>query len=247
MLPNTPARPSFATLRSPWLSALLLGAALLLPGCGSDLDTGDGDVATGSLLPWKAGNVWKYRVTDPSTGVVTSKTTTVYALEAIPGWKDAAARANRVETRKGTDETDKTVSWQGPDPVAPERILRYREESYGATTQLLQLAEYWEPPRIHIDGTEANTKDKAEFPITYRETKLPNGDVALAVPHDVTELWTVMSVSDTVQIEGAVYENTLQIRKSSGGSSKYYWYARGVGKVKETGGQTEELISYTVN
>ena len=34
--------------------------------------------------------------------------------------------------------------------------------------------------------------------------------------------------------------------KAGGSNLKTYWYVPGVGKVKETGGQTEELVSYEV-
>jgi hypothetical protein len=35
--------------------------------------------------------------------------------------------------------------------------------------------------------------------------------------------------------------------KSTATGSKTYWYVPGVGKVKETGGQTEELVSFDVD
>lgn len=36
------------------------------------------------------------------------------------------------------------------------------------------------------------------------------------------------------------------LRKAGGSTAKTYWYVRGVGKVKEIGGQTEELSSFEV-
>jgi hypothetical protein len=41
----------------------------------------------------------------------------------------------------------------------------------------------------------------------------------------------------------AVY---LQKVSATGGSAKTYWYVPGVGKVKESGGQLEELVSYSL-
>jgi hypothetical protein len=35
------------------------------------------------------------------------------------------------------------------------------------------------------------------------------------------------------------------VLRKVGGSEKRYWYVRGVGKVKETGGQVEELVSWS--
>ena len=37
------------------------------------------------------------------------------------------------------------------------------------------------------------------------------------------------------------------LRQREGGADKIYWYAKGVGKVKEIGGQTEELTFYELN
>jgi hypothetical protein len=34
------------------------------------------------------------------------------------------------------------------------------------------------------------------------------------------------------------------LQKVGGSTPKTYYYARGVGKLKETGGQTEELVDY---
>jgi hypothetical protein len=36
------------------------------------------------------------------------------------------------------------------------------------------------------------------------------------------------------------------LQKAGSSTAKTYWYVRGIGKVKETGGQTEELVSYEV-
>ena len=41
----------------------------------------------------------------------------------------------------------------------------------------------------------------------------------------------------------AVY---IQKVSATGGSAKTYWYVPGVGKVKELGGQLEELVSYSL-
>ncbi|EAU62156.1 hypothetical protein [Stigmatella aurantiaca] len=36
------------------------------------------------------------------------------------------------------------------------------------------------------------------------------------------------------------------LQKAGGGTAKTYWFVRGIGKVKEEGGQTEELVRYEV-
>ncbi len=224
-----------------WLAALLT-----LPACGSDAKSTDAagggtGSATGPLLPWAVGNKWTYRVTD-SAGV-TDKTTTILAEEAVGGdGPNKDLMAYRVETRKGTDLTDKTESFQAPDSSAPDRILRYRELSYGAKTGLVQLDEWWDPSRVHIDGTRA-TADNS-FLDAYTEYKLNAGDTVAtsAVVHD---LWNVISIDEPLDVPKGHFAHTIHFEKI-GGSTKDYWYARGVGKLKETGSQTEELVDYTL-
>ena len=49
-----------------------------------------------------------------------------------------------------------------------------------------------------------------------------------------------------VTVPPDTYEDPVVIQKAGGSSLKTYWYVRGIGKVKEAGGQTEELASFTV-
>ncbi|HWA71155.1 MAG TPA: hypothetical protein VG937_02410 [Polyangiaceae bacterium] len=234
---------------------LMAALAALLGGCGgTDPEGNTESTGTGPLLPVAVGNSWEYRVTDKD-GVVTQKRTTVLDQEAVGGTgPNAAVMAFKVVTRKGADlntETglDKTESWQGPDPKDSARIVRYRELSYGAMTQLLQLEEFWQPPRIHIDGSQMNTKAGAMWIETYVETKLPVGDVAPA-PSEESDYWSVISPDEAIEVPNGRFEHTVHVRKiaaTGGNEAKDYWYLRGVGKIKESGAQTEELTHYTVD
>ena len=58
--------------------------------------------------------------------------------------------------------------------------------------------------------------------------------------------WTVQSVDETVSVPAGTFEHAILITKAGGSNVKNYYYVRGVGKVKETGGQTEELSAYEV-
>ena len=248
-----------------------LAGAFALAGCGgSDPSSnngtggtgGTGSTETGSLLPLAVGNVWEYRVT-ATDGTVTKKRTTVLAREAVGGTGPyAALTAFKVETRKGPDlnsetDLDKTESWQGPASECtscgadvsrdPERIVRYRELSYGAMTKLLQLEEFWDPPRIHVDGTTAHTKDGVLWIESYMETKIPAGAAATPAAKE-EDLWRVTSGSEAVEVPSGRYEHSIHLTKTANsGSIKDYWYQRGVGKLRERGdNQTEELVSFTV-
>jgi len=221
------------------LSLALLSVVLVM-GCGStDPSANDGGAdtcqrATGVLLPWRVGNQWTYKVTQD--GEVSQKVTTIEAVEAVGGTGPNAARmANRVVTRKGP--TDQTISWQMSEG---DKVLRFREQSFGAQTGELQLEEHWDPYKLHIDGTAEHMVAQKTWVETYRETKLPTD--GQPVTGTAMDAWRVVAECETVQVLDNTW-NALKVTKT-GGDLKTYWYVPGVGKVKETGGQTEELVMF---
>jgi hypothetical protein len=103
------------------------GSVLGGSGVGGSPDV----VPDGALLPWAVGNRWTYRVT--KAGVVTQKTITIGDLEEVGGLGPNATKlAHHVTTAKGAGENDHTESWQAPDEENSDRIVRYREQSFGA-------------------------------------------------------------------------------------------------------------------
>jgi hypothetical protein len=200
-------------------------------------------VPAGSLLPWAVGNSWTYRVTKGA--VVTQKTITIGDLEEVGGLGPNAAKlANHVTTAKGAGENDHTESWQAPDEENSDRIVRYREQAFAATTGMLQLEEHWAPSKLHVDGSADRISAGATWLETYSETKLQVG--LPPTNHDVSERWTVLSDNETVKVPAGTFEHAIHLRKVGDGSTKDYWYELGVGKLKETGAQTEELVDYVL-
>lgn len=196
----------------------------------------------GTLLPWVVGNTWTYEVTE--AGVVSEKVTTIEAEEPVGGSGPFAdVMAFHVITTKGTNGNDETQSWQGPDDGDFNRIVRYREQSFSASTGDLQMEEHWEPAKLHIDGTPERSVAGATWLEEYDETKLEVG--LPAATHLARDRWTVLADDVTLTVPAGTFENVIHLRKV-GSSSKEYWYARGVGKLKETGTQTEELVEYQV-
>lgn len=235
-----------------------LGLALLLTAtaCGSSdptLDPGTGGSGGGSpdagepplsdagllesFLPWRVGNSWTYQVT--ADGQTFTKVTTVGALETVGGeGPHKAERANRVVTEKGDDQT---ISWQVAEG---DRVLRYREQSFSASTGDLAQEEHWDPYKIHFDGSAEHTSTGASWLESYDETKLPVGGTPQAA--SVNDRWTVLSVDQSVTVPAGTFRTVVVQKVSSSSSVKTYYYARGVGKVKEEGSQVEELSSYEV-
>jgi hypothetical protein len=193
-------------------------------------------------LPWAPGNTWTYRVTQD--GIVTEKTTTVGDEVEVGGTgPNAEVLAFHVVTAKGVNSADRTESWQAPDPENPDRIVRYREQSFGAMTGMLELEEHWDPPKIHIDGSADRTVAGASWLEIYDETKLPVG--LTPTTKEARDRWTVIADDEVVEVPAGTFDNVIHLQKT-GNSAKEYWYVRGVGKIKETGSQTEELVDYTI-
>ncbi len=218
----------------------LVCAALGLCACGTlDGSSGGASKADGALLPMAEGNSWSYQVTED--GVVTTKTTTVGALEAVGGsgpHKDE--QAFKVTTMK-KDGTDKTESWQYAEA---ERVLRYRELSYSASTGELSLEEHWDPDKLHVDWTAEHTAEGASWLEIYEETKLPTGGTESTA--ESRDRWTVQEVGAEITVPAGTFDDAIVFTKAGGSTSKTYWYVPGVGKVKESGGQVEELTDWEV-
>ena len=198
----------------------------------------------GALLPWAVGNTWTYKVTETG-GVVSEKVTTVGDEEEVGGMGPSAALlAFHVVTSKGANGNDRTESWQTPSPDNPDRIVRYREQAFGAIAGMLEQEEHWDPEKLHIDGSPDRTVAGASWLERYDETKLPVG--LTMTTHTVSERWTVISDDETVEVPAGTFEHVIHFQKAGGDSTKEYWYLRGVGKLKETGSQTEELVDYKI-
>ncbi len=217
---------------------LAVGCGSTDPGANPGNDAGGGgntcQLASGPLLPWKVGNKWTYKVT--ALNVASEKVTTIEAVEPVGGTgPNAAKMANKVVTKKGP--MDQTISWQAVDG---EKVLRYREQSFGATSGALEMEEHWDPYKLHVDGTAEHMVAQKVWVETYRETKLPVG----LQPTTATAMdaWKVDSDCEAVEVLGQTYK-AVKLTKT-GSDQKSYWYAPGVGKVKETGNQTEELVKF---
>jgi hypothetical protein len=228
--------------RSALIVAMLISPSLLLGACNQDdppgaASDGDASVAAGEfLLPWAAGNSWTYQVTDD--GETSTKAVTVGALEEVGGsGPNQDMLANRTVTRKG--ELDETVSWQNR---VGERVIRYREQSFKASTGDLDIEEHWDPSKLHVDGSADRIVAGAHWTESYEETKIRGeGGTASAQRADQ---WSVKAADEEVTVPAGTFRAVVFEKQST--DTKTYWYVSGVGKVKETGGQTEELVSYTV-
>jgi hypothetical protein len=225
-------------------------------GYGVDLPTAE------SLYPQKIGNSWTYLVTPGGVDLPSYKVVTIDAMEMVGGTgASAKLPAYRHVTCKSaptieacampagpTNRIDKTVGWMG---MVDKTLGNYREQAFKKATDTLTEEDWWVPFRTKIDMNPAHTVVGATWDDKYVEFKQPVGGITTMSSQ--VETWRVAAVDDTVTVTppGAAaksYPNCLKVThtSSNGSTTKTFWYARGIGKIKETGGQTEELLDYKV-
>lgn len=232
--------------------ALVLAGALGACGGGennSDIDAGPNDIDGGGtgcdtpleerLLPLKVGASWTFSVTPAGGGASETKTSSVEALEDVGDLK-AGITAFRVRTEKLDGAT---VSWQED---LCDKVVRHREQSFDLGDVLLS-DQIFQPSKLRVDETSAHTTMGATWIDAYSEIEEDpvTGDV---VTTEKSESWTVEAAAESVTVPAGTF-TAIKLRRTSdvvGGSDKTYWFAPGVGKVKETGDQIEELTEYTI-
>lgn len=224
-------------------------------GIGVELPTAE------SYYPQKMGNTWTYLVT-PMADLPSYKVVVIDGLEMVGGGGPMAARpawrhttcksAKTIEAcampPSATNPVDRTVGWLG---MVGKTLVNYREQAFKKATTTLTVEDWWEPYRIKIDHEAAHTTANARWTETYKEYKQPADGIRTVTTK--MEVWQVLAVNDTVVINPPggtprTYSNCLKVTHSTatGAIDKVFWYAKGIGKVKEVGTQTEELIDYKV-
>jgi hypothetical protein len=205
---------------------------------------GTGDMS--QLLPLKIGNSWTYLVTysGGESGVVTviPKTQTVMGEELVGGTgPNTGVTAFRMVTLKKTDGTWLTVSWQAR---VGTRIVRYREQAFFVDAPHgLKREDHWDPAKLRVDETPDHLVLGATWLEVSQQTRAP----ASGVPYteELQDTWTVVAERQPVTVQGRSYE--VLILEKTGSDRKTYWWARGIGKVKEIGSDgVEELMSYSL-
>jgi len=214
---------------------LLGGAALLAwaAGCGDDGGGGrdGGGSSVSALLPLAVGASWTYRVTDAVSGTVEDKSQTVTSTQRLEG-----VDGDVFELVTGRTDGDRTESYQQSTAAG---VVRFREETFSG--QALQQGERYAPAKLRVP---ALTDVGASVAQTFSVTKY-DASGAATVPSAKTEIW-VLEATETITVPAGTFD-TVRLRRTGAKNEKRYWFARGVGKVREEGtGQTEELESYEV-
>jgi hypothetical protein len=223
--------------------------ALLLIGCGDgdpvgDIDggaTADAFVGTGRYMPVSEGTSWTYQVTDTSSGEQATKVTTVMAEEDVGGMKAGTTAFKVVTLTTDASGMDRTESWQEDTGTA---LVRHREITYDRQGNM-SGDEFYDPFKLRLDEADDRIVPGAMFMTSYVETRT---DALGTTTNTRNEIWTIEAVDQEITVPAGTF-SCIRVRRMGtepGQSDKTYWFARGVGKIKESGGQTEDLVSSTL-
>jgi len=209
----------------------LLLAALLACGCGSAAPPTVEPEDT-SLLPLTVGNEWTFQVTD-SSGVVSVKTQTVVRTTSTADGRAAFVMETSRANNKGTRSVQLIVDGQ---------LLRASEETLdnGAVSNRY----VYEPYGLRIDLSAQDIN--ATYSDSHDKHKVDTTGAILETEEKMHTFY-VEGVDELVEVPAGTFECVRVRREKVGSTDKTYWYAPGVGKVKEIGGQTEELTAVSLN
>lgn len=187
--------------------------------------------------PWTVGAVWSYKLSDPK-GVIapaTNKLTTVMPMQDVGGL-NAGKQAFVVHIEKLVGSKDVWETFSG------DLDIRYKTKFYDANGTLTSTDED-KPYRLKLDETMAHVAPGATYTESFNETTTAPNQAPTSSAKSYT--WKVISATEQVTVPAGTY-TCLHVQRDDGTGPQDYWYARSVGKVKETGGsQIEELMSYT--
>jgi hypothetical protein len=197
-----------------------------------------GRATTDSYLPFAAGNTWSYLV-DEFDGNPPAVKAQAYTEMITPDEETGPVIVQVTNTNGG--RTESWLQQQG------SKIVRLRQQDFD-TAGNLERTTYYRPYRLRIDEDPERLQTGATWTENYvREVRDPLDRITNS--EDTAEEWKVLS-GDTAC--PAPWENlrcvNLQRSTITGGvSQKLYWFARGVGKIREEGGILEELVGCTLN
>ncbi|RMH43845.1 MAG: hypothetical protein D6689_04115 [Deltaproteobacteria bacterium] len=208
---------------------------VVVAACGGD-DRPAGDCVPGSsqrYLPIAVGATWSYSVyAVDAPDVVTTKS------QRITGTMPDPTDGVDVFVQETVKSTGRTVNWLAVDG---DRVVRRRQLDY-TPDGALERTTLYEPPRLRLDESPAHTAAGATFEVSYTEIELdPNG--VEVDRRAITEQWVVLD-ADAPCPDAFADIDCLHVQRGQAGvPPKAFWFSRGIGKVREDGGQVEQLTA----
>ena len=194
------------------------------------------------LQPLRLGARWTYQIRSLRDDSIRAKTTTVTATRVLDG-KKADKRVFETETRFADDLT---VGWIEDVGL---RLVRHGEQRFKRGTLRATHRVWWHPHKTKVDESPARLRVGTFWDEEYTEE---GGDT----PGLRRDRWTVKALDEPVTVPAGTFRCVRlqrdELLNSNAGEdaqdvSKTYWFAPGVGKVKELadfGNRIEELVSF---
>jgi hypothetical protein len=208
---------------------------IALAACGGE-DRPEGDcVASDSTryLPYSEGYSWTYEVTDLVLQETTTKSQSVTGTMNHP---DDGMPVFIQVTNKSSGRTESWVRQSG------DALIRLQQVDYDADS-VLERTTVYEPGKIRLDETAARIASGASFAENYTAIIFDEFGAEKSRT-DLTEQWQVLSVGDPCPGADFADYDCLEIERARTGTpSKTFWFAAGIGKVREEGGQIEQLTA----
>ncbi len=214
-------------------------------------DNGDDEepAASTSLWPLTAGSTWVYQITGDRTHGDFRKTVTVVGPREVPEMQPAmtAVLVHSRQDRTATGSVYEEYSYQVE--LTNGLVVRLREEDHKDGDKVRTTT--WAPATV-----KSLSRIPESLPWSNR-----NGVQELTVlgdgseeESDPTYEWRVLETGLTVTTPAGTFTNVIKVQRdklNDRGEVKvdkvrYYWLAPGVGKIREEGERTEELISYDI-
>ncbi|OGQ22363.1 MAG: hypothetical protein A2138_10600 [Deltaproteobacteria bacterium RBG_16_71_12] len=192
-----------------------IGSTLLAAACAPEFD---------QPFPLVVGATWTFDTSEAATGATGTKTQTV---------SDIADGVATLTTNKAGGGT--TTSKQQD---LEDAVVRLSEESVTAAGAA-DGSETYHPAKVRVPKTLRTPGE--HLTDSYTETAVDAADVETT--NDKEEQWTLLEIA-TVEVAAGSFPNTFHFLRS-GAVDKEFWFANGIGKIREEGGgKVEELASY---
>ncbi|ACY18092.1 hypothetical protein Hoch_5612 [Haliangium ochraceum DSM 14365] len=214
------------------------GVEVDAPGEHNGICEAGGRARSDRYLPFDVGNEWRYLV-DELNGEDPVQKKQEYSEVVTPD-----EETGEVIVQITVNVSGKTENWlqrQG------DKVVRLRQRDFDQEGNLERTTLYL-PSRLRLDETPENLVKGATYVDSFvREVYDPSG--ALTNRETNQEQWTVedVDVPCPAPWEDVECIHYKRIRLEGGTSIKEYWFARGYGKIRETGDQIEELLGCDLN
>jgi len=225
------------------LALLALVLSLFAAGCGEE-EPDEG----GEYYPLSVGDYWVYEETGIYSGSTVTLRYEVTRTESIETESFDASYDTLVLTNTfpgGTDEFREQFIVDDGNRV--ERIKHDIYDDFGLPTKLRE----YEPGFLRFDRSRLGKDDEWNETVTFFTAVEPEADPVVFEPNERQYKYRVVDRNQEITVPAGTF-NCLVIERSvvfgTVGEVKIYYYAPGVGKVKEIteNDKEENLVEYSV-